>query len=253
MKRSLLRLLLFLAIGMAFCLNSSAQKSPNEIALERIRASQESGRGSLSLAGLGISELPPEIGNLTNLETLWLNHNELTSLPPEIGRLVNLQSLILNHNNLTTLPPEIGNLSNLQELDLAYNQLKTLPAAIGNLSGLNEAYLSNNELRSLPADIGKLGNLRWLDVSNNQLSSLPEEIADVPLEYINISGNLSPLAQMANQDTGAILNYARNPLLAQLLPFAIVGGIILVLSLIALVYYYKRPKQPKKRRIKNRA
>jgi Leucine-rich repeat (LRR) protein len=251
--KSILRLLLYAAIGLVFCLNTMAQQNPNELALERIRASQQSGRSSLSLAGLGITEVPPEIGNLINLQTLWLNHNDLTTLPPEIGNLVNLESLILNHNQLRSLPPEIGNLANLQELDLAYNELKVLPASIGNLSTLNQAYWSNNELSSLPPDIGKLSNLRWLDVSNNQLSSLPEELGEVALEHINVAGNLSPLAQMANQDTQAILNYAANPVLVQFWPLGIVGIAVLVLSLVGLYYFQKQKKQPKRRRIKNRA
>ncbi len=35
--------------------------------------------------------------------------NQLTALPPEIGQLTNLQTLYLGDNQLTTLPPEIGN------------------------------------------------------------------------------------------------------------------------------------------------
>ena len=38
--------------------------------------------------------IPPEIGNLTNLEILILSINQLTgSIPPEIGNLTNLKIL----------------------------------------------------------------------------------------------------------------------------------------------------------------
>ena len=46
-------------------------------------------------------EIPSEIGNLTNLTSLWLYNNKLTgSIPPEIGQLVNLKSLHLLDNKL---------------------------------------------------------------------------------------------------------------------------------------------------------
>ncbi len=74
-----------------------------------------------------IMALPPEIGQLANLQRLDLDNNQLTGLPPEIGHLANLQKLNLRNNQLTGLPSEIGRLANLQRLDLAYNQLTALP------------------------------------------------------------------------------------------------------------------------------
>ncbi|SVE59150.1 uncharacterized protein METZ01_LOCUS512004, partial [marine metagenome] len=38
-------------------------------------------------------EMPPEIGNLTNLYRLELNDNPLTELPPEIADPTNLKEL----------------------------------------------------------------------------------------------------------------------------------------------------------------
>ena len=63
---------------------------------------------------------------------LDLLSNELTLLPPEIGNLTNLQKLELEYNQLTSLPPEIGNLTNLQQLSVSDNQLTSLPSEIGN-------------------------------------------------------------------------------------------------------------------------
>jgi Leucine-rich repeat (LRR) protein len=44
---------------------------------------------------------------LTNLETLSIEGNKLSSLPPEILKLTNLETLNISHNYLTTLPAEI--------------------------------------------------------------------------------------------------------------------------------------------------
>ena len=56
-------------------------------------------------------EIPSEIGNLTNLTTLFLNDNQLTGeIPSEIGNLTNLTTLFLNDNQLTgEIPSEICN------------------------------------------------------------------------------------------------------------------------------------------------
>jgi Leucine-rich repeat (LRR) protein len=67
---------------------------------------------------------------------LNLSANQLTTLPPEIGDLGNLQVLLLADNQLTILPPEISDLSSLQSLDLRNNQLATLPVEITRLINL---------------------------------------------------------------------------------------------------------------------
>ena len=47
-------------------------------------------------------EIPPEIGNLTNLIGLVLSSNQfIGGIPPEIGNLTNLTGLFLNNNQLT--------------------------------------------------------------------------------------------------------------------------------------------------------
>ena len=75
---------------------------------------------------------------------MFLSSNELTTLPPEIGNLKNLERLALPGNKLTTLPHEIGNLKNLEVLGLVDNQLTTLPPEIGKLTKLEWLGLSNN-------------------------------------------------------------------------------------------------------------
>ncbi|ORX34884.1 hypothetical protein BCR36DRAFT_375870 [Piromyces finnis] len=54
-----------------------------------------------------IGPIPPELGNLSNLKTLFLAHNELSgSIPPELGNLSNLKSLNLAENNLSGSIPK---------------------------------------------------------------------------------------------------------------------------------------------------
>ncbi len=133
----------------------------------------------LDLSVLNLQALPPEIGRLTALHTLYLNCNLLTSLPPEIGSLTALQWLDLINNHLTSLPPEISGLTVLQSLTLNDNLLTSLLPEIGCLTALHTLELSDNQLTSLPPEIGSLTALQTLELERNQLTSLPPEIASL--------------------------------------------------------------------------
>jgi internalin A len=160
-----------------------AQRAYDE-ALKRIQACLQKGKlgrlGTfLDLGGLGLTQVPPEIGQLSALRELRLDGNQLTSLPPEIGKLAALKELDLSNNQLTRLPPEFGQLSALRMLFLSNNQLTSLPSEIGQLAALTELLLYDNQLTSLPPEIGQLTALSMLNLSNNQLTSLPPEIGQL--------------------------------------------------------------------------
>ena len=122
-----------------------------------------------------ITYIPKEIGNLTNLTSLYLDSNQIKELPKEIGNLTNLTSLDLGNNQIKELPKEIGNLTNLTSLDLYKNQIKELPKEIGNLTNLTELYLTSNQIKELPKEIGNLTNLTSLYLWDNQISSSEKE------------------------------------------------------------------------------
>jgi hypothetical protein len=179
-----------LCLGLTGTLFAQDTPTPYEIALARIQEVQTSGATELNLSGMGLEALPPEIGDLANLQYLHLLSNQLTELPREIGNLTNLQFLSLVGNQLTNLPLEIGNLITLQHLSLSYNQLTELPPEIGNLTNLQTLFLDYNQLQIFPPEIGNLTNLRYLDLSNNQLISLPAEIGNlINLEELELTGN----------------------------------------------------------------
>jgi Leucine-rich repeat (LRR) protein len=105
--------------------------------------------------------------------SLNISNNNLTILPPEIGDLINLQRFYCFQNKLTTLPLEIGNLINLHILCCSKNNLITLPSTIGNLINLQRFYCFQNKLTTLAPEICHLNNLRTLYYHDN------------PIEYIN--------------------------------------------------------------------
>jgi len=144
--------------------------------LQIIEQAAEEGVTSLDLSGKGLSVLPPEISQLTNLTPRDLNDNRLSTLPPEISQLTNLTELDLSSNQLSALPPEISQLTNLTKLHLRSNQLSALPPEIVRLTNLTELDLSLNQLTALPPGISLLTNLTKLELSFNQLTTLPPEI-----------------------------------------------------------------------------
>ncbi len=179
----------------------------------------------LDLAGLDLVELPPEIGELTQLqivilgkwdeETEEVKGNRLTTLPPEIGQLQNLTELDLSNNQLTELPTAIAQLQNLTTLNLSDNQLTELPAAIAQLQNLTTLNLSNNQLSALPAAIAQLQNLTELSLWVNRLSELPAAIAqlqNLTLLYLG-SNQLSELpAAIAQLQNLTLLDLGSNQL-----------------------------------------
>ncbi|OAD20753.1 putative leucine rich repeat protein, partial [Candidatus Thiomargarita nelsonii] len=76
-------------------------------------------------------------------------------IPPELGNLSQLETLQLGVGNLTgPIPAELGNLSQLKTLELHYNNLcGVIPAKLKNLSSLSQLNIGNNYLSSYDPDI----------------------------------------------------------------------------------------------------
>ena len=96
----------------------------------RIKEAKEQGLKKLDLSNdLGtddadkLTEIPVEVFELKQLESLNLSGNQLKHLPESISQLSNLRKLYLRGNQLTNLPESITKISNLTELDLSDNPL----------------------------------------------------------------------------------------------------------------------------------
>ena len=146
-------------------------------------------------------EIPAELGSLSNLNSLWLHDNQLTGgIPAELGDLTNLVRLRLYSNQLSgEIPSELGSLANLQGLHLFSNRLSgAIPTELGSLSKLQVLYLWGNQLTGpIPASLGGLANLEELHLDINQLTgTIPAELGSLT--------NLRFLSLPHNQLTGEI-------------------------------------------------
>jgi internalin A len=263
--------LITLLIALVLLVSQSAQAqdepSPYDIALQRIEEARHNNARELNLGEIGLTELPPEIGQLTHLQELALWNNQLVSLPPEIGQLSNLRGLNVSGNQLISLPFEIRRLRNLERLNLTSNQLVILSPEIGQLNNLRWLILSFNELTTLPSEIEQLNSLCILDLSGNNLKHLPTTLGNLNLLanggmctsymygyyglYLDYNPLISPPAEVVEQGTDAILDYLRNQAWyhTQRLILGAAGGVGL-LALLMLGFRHKqrgaRKEKPKR-------
>ncbi len=163
----------------------------------------------LALGGTSAPHLngvvPPELGDLSELELLSLNTRFLSGgIPPELGKLVNLRSLQLSSSSWSTglegsIPPELGNLTNLLKLYLFGNRLEgSIPPELGNLTNLTDLSLSNNLLVGpLPPELGKLRQLEYVRLINEEYDRNVFS-GCVPTEFLDIWVEASGLQRCAN-------------------------------------------------------
>ena len=156
----------------------------------------------------GVSTGPEGGVYMLDLESNMLNGN----IPPELGNLSNLQSLLLAYNSLSgELPPELGNLSSLTRLDLRSNRLGgEIPLELGNLSNLESLSMWGNQLSGeIPSELGNLSKLTWLDLDQNSLEGeIPDALSEMTsLSYLSLRSNKlsgeipSALGRMTNLRT----------------------------------------------------
>ncbi|WP_342418902.1 hypothetical protein [Paenibacillus sp. FSL H8-0168] len=101
-----------------------------------------------------MEELPADIAKLTRLKSLRIScgcydrpapdvkvipKEELAfrHLPPEIGELQQLEYLDIQYSGIRTLPPEIQNLNNLRSLDIVNGFIESAPDFIYKMTWLD--------------------------------------------------------------------------------------------------------------------
>ncbi|NEP17061.1 MAG: GTP-binding protein [Leptolyngbya sp. SIO4C1] len=175
--------------------------------LALIDQAAEEGWTELDLSGQGLTELPPEIGKLTQLEKLVLGRvdeweysdgqskpklvtNELSSLPPELAALENLKELSLSGNPLRHLPAVIFELKFLTILDLTAIKVVKIPECVSQLTNLTCIEFSSNYISEIPEYISQLKNLVTFTLYSNYISEIPECISQLKnLSILGIDSN----------------------------------------------------------------
>jgi Leucine-rich repeat (LRR) protein len=156
-----------------------------------------------------------EYFDLDNSVYLDLSNRHLIKIPPEIGNLKQIETLILENNQLKTLPPEIGNLNQLEKLDLRNNQLSCLPIECGNLMKLHTLLLAGNDLTIINSICETFSNFpKKIRIHGTPYSSSDENVLNIQFSSLkNISLEISNLINLTSIDIeGNELEYLCNAL-----------------------------------------
>lgn len=132
----------------------------------------------LSLGFKNIKKINPDaFDSLSNLETLWLNNNQIEELDSSnfpVG-LTNLKELLLSNNRLTSIRANtFGSLVNLEYLHLNENKMNEIALeAFAKMKNLKSLCLIKNQIHRIKARVFvDLENLKILELDNNQISEI---------------------------------------------------------------------------------
>nr|KYP50209.1 putative LRR receptor-like serine/threonine-protein kinase At4g08850 family [Cajanus cajan] len=129
-------------------------------------------------------KLPPQIGDLSNLNTLDLSTNKLSgNIPNTFTNLSKLMFLNLSFNGISgPIPKDVGKLRSLVTFDIFTNNLTgPIPDSICTLPNLESIHLFENQLSgSIPFNIGNLSKLTMLSLSTNKLTGkIPPSVGNL--------------------------------------------------------------------------
>ncbi|XP_039163272.1 protein NSP-INTERACTING KINASE 3 isoform X4 [Eucalyptus grandis] len=111
------------------------------------------------------------------------------TLSPAIGNLTNLESVLLQNNDISgPIPSSVGMLEKLQALDLSNNMFSgEIPSSLGSLRELNYLRFNNNSLSGpCPESLSNIKGLTLLDLSYNNLSG---PLPNISARTFIITGN----------------------------------------------------------------
>ncbi|XP_042502293.1 receptor-like kinase TMK4 [Macadamia integrifolia] len=165
---------------------------------------------SISLASQGLSgTLTSDLNQLTQLQTLALQNNNIIGSLPTLANLTNLQEVYLDSNNFTSIPSTFfTGLTNLQQFSISQNgnlEPWTIPADLADSSSLASFYASNaGVVGTIPDIFGSFPNLQSLRLSYNNLTgSLPKSFAGSGIQKLwlnnqdlGLSGTIDVIATM---------------------------------------------------------
>ena len=154
---------------------------------------------TLYLWGNGLSGPIPDLSGLTGLTTLSLSSNQLTgSIPASLGSLTSLHTLHLWGNQLSGTIPDLSSLTGLTHLSLSQNELTgPVPTWLGTLTNMVALYMWGNEFTGTIPDLSGLSSLFELSLAQNELEG------PVPA-WLNGLTNLQGLWLNDNELTGPI-------------------------------------------------
>ncbi len=139
----------------------------------------------IKLDEVSIDEIPYWIGELTNLEEIYINKTKISSLPDSMKNLKNLKSVTLESSYFNKIPLLIGQLKNLEEfkfsLSYDYTEITILPENLKNLKNLKKFSTGHSKLENIPDWIGEFYLLEdfYIKYNDEFVKKLPESFKNL--------------------------------------------------------------------------
>ena len=165
----------------------------------------------------GIHRIPASIGNLVNLQYLYIANGKFEGFEPgtNLSKLENLTDLeIYNCPSMKKLPEELQQLPNLQSFNLASNpnlgdfheDLGKFVASESISKTLQIFYLTYNKLTVLP-DMSMVKKLGKLDCAYNKIKKIEKAFgSDVVL--VQLSMDYNQIEELPRDGSGSFCGYA---------------------------------------------
>ncbi|KAL7124301.1 hypothetical protein ABFS83_14G039500 [Erythranthe nasuta] len=170
--------------------------------------------------------LPPELNQLSQLQSLNLQKNSITGTLPSFQNITTLQQILLDDNSFTSIPDNfLLGLTNLQTFSISQNYKLSpwqIPNYLSESTNLVNFFASNSTLKgTIPDFFNFFPNLQNLRLSYNDLTgSLPGSLSGSEIQNlwlnnqiqglsgtINVLSNMTQLSQVwlhANAFSGGI-------------------------------------------------
>ncbi|XP_043646766.1 insulin-like growth factor-binding protein complex acid labile subunit [Drosophila teissieri] len=149
---------------------------------------------SLLILHLGRNQLESLNGSLHdlhNLESLFINANNITSLDDELPDGGQLRLLMAHNNRLERLPANMAGMHSLETVHIHCNQLRSFDRVLRNAVNLSEVMADNNELEYLAQDeFASCSKVETLQMGCNHIKSLNSSLLPIlKLKNANFSFN----------------------------------------------------------------
>ena len=134
--------------------------------------------------------IAPAIGDVSNLEVLWLHRNNLTSLPRQLGQLKNLRKLTASENNITSpFHHAWTRMEALEYINLSDNEMTGgLPPSLKGMKNLQNLRIARNKFTGALPDLQTVPTLINFEASDNAFSGRIPAFGE-SLEHLRVGGN----------------------------------------------------------------
>lgn len=164
----------------------------------------------------GLRSLPAEIGNLKELEYLYIANSEIETIPEQIAELESCTDLeIYNCPNLKQFPMAVAQMPSLVALNISNNAQWSASEIYTGLDALATGpskemlqilYARQNSLEVMPESFRNLKRLTMLDLAYNKLRQVPALGKDIDFAQLYLDNNC--LESLPHDEEGYFCGYA---------------------------------------------